>query len=112
MVRPAPVAARRGRRIGRWLGPVLRGRSAVLVLFALLLASLVLMSDATQNSARFGELYSWLLLLNACVLALLALLIGASLLRLLGRYRRRAPGARLSLRLMLVFVPLTVTPGS
>ena len=29
-----------------------------------MLASLYLMSDATQNSARFGQLYSYLLVLN------------------------------------------------
>ena len=39
----------------------------MLLLFALLLASLTLMSDATHNSERFGELYSWLLLINAII---------------------------------------------
>lgn len=31
----------------------------------LLLVSLVLLSEATQNSVRFGSLYLWLLLINA-----------------------------------------------
>jgi uncharacterized membrane protein len=37
----------------------------MLILFVLLLVSLSLMSDATNNSERFGQLYSWLLLINA-----------------------------------------------
>ena len=48
------------------------GLVAVLLLFTLLLASLVIMSDATQNSARFGRLYSLLLLFNAIGLLALA----------------------------------------
>ena len=40
----------------------------MLLLFALLLASLTLMSDATHNSARFGELYSLLLLIKGKLL--------------------------------------------
>ena len=34
----------------------------MLMLFCILLVSLSLMSDATHNSERFGQLYSWLLL--------------------------------------------------
>ena len=65
----------------------------VLSLLALLLG-LLLMSNATENSAHFGEMYSWLLLLSALGLLLLSALIGYSLYQLLNRFRRREPGAR------------------
>ena len=43
----------------------------MLTLFGILLVSLSLMSDATHNSERFGQLYSWLLLINALGFTLL-----------------------------------------
>ena len=82
----------------------------MLMLFAVLLAALVLMSAATQNSEHFGRLYSWLLLLNAVGLLLLTALISHSLYRLLHRYRTRAPGARLTLRLAMMFVVISIAP--
>ncbi len=85
------------------LGPMLG-------LFGLLLVSLYLMSDATQNSARFGQLYSWLLLLNTLGLVVLAALIGSNLYWLVTQYRRGTAGSRLTLRLVVMFVVLAVAP--
>ena len=51
----------------------------MLVLFGMLLVSLSLMSDATHNSERFGQLYSWLLLINALGLVVLIGMIGTNL---------------------------------
>jgi nitrogen fixation/metabolism regulation signal transduction histidine kinase len=68
------------------------------------------MSDATENSARFGQVYSLLLVINACGLVTLAALIGWNLLRLIGQVRRRRPGARLTVRMVAMFVVLSVTP--
>ena len=82
----------------------------MLLLLALLLAGLFLMSKASQNSARFSEFYSWLLLFSGGGLLLLLALISASLYRLLQRYRRREPGSRLSLRLVVLFVALATAP--
>ncbi|MCB1806679.1 MAG: HAMP domain-containing protein, partial [Candidatus Competibacteraceae bacterium] len=81
----------------------------VLSLLALLLG-LLLMSNATENSAHFGEMYSWLLLLSALGLLLLSALIGYSLYQLLNRFRRREPGARLSVRLVVFFVAISAIP--
>ena len=53
------------------------GLWAMLVLFILLLVSLSFMSDATHNSERFGRLYSWLLLVNALGLVVLAFAVKA-----------------------------------
>ncbi|MDX1605582.1 MAG: HAMP domain-containing protein, partial [Candidatus Competibacterales bacterium] len=82
----------------------------MLSLFVLLLAALVLMSHATQNASRFGELYTGLLLGSTLGLLLLSIMIGISVHRLVRRYRHREPGARLSLRLVVLFVSLALAP--
>ncbi len=84
----------------------------MLLLFGMLLVSLSLMSDATHNSERFGRLYSWLLLVNALGLIVLLGMIGNNLYWLVAQYRSRAPGARLTSRLVLTFVVLAVLPLS
>ncbi len=87
-----------------------RGLLPILGLFGLLLTVLLLMSDATENSARFSEQYSWLLLCATLGLMLLAVMIGYNLYRLITQYRTRAPGARLTLRLMILFAVIAATP--
>lgn len=89
-----------------------RGIWPMLALFVLLLVSLSFMSDATHNSEQFGRLYSLLLLTNALGLVVLLGLIGMNLYWLLVQYRRRAAGARLTSRLVLMFVVLAVVPVS
>ena len=91
---------------------LLRGQTLLpmLGLFALLLTVLVLMSDATENSTQFGRLYSWLLLSSATGLLLLTLLIGHHLYRLLVRYQSGEPGSRLTLRLVVLFVVISMAP--
>lgn len=84
----------------------------MLGLFLLLLVSLSFMSDATHNSERFGELYISLLLINALGLVVLTALIGANLYWLMVQSRRRAPGIRLTRRLVVMFVVLAVAPVS
>jgi nitrogen fixation/metabolism regulation signal transduction histidine kinase len=88
------------------------GPKPVVLLFVLLLASLYLMSAATQNSAVFGRLYSLLLGINILALLLLLALIGRNLFSLIGQYRRRAAGSRLTTRLVIMFAILSVTPIS
>ena len=89
-----------------------RGLWPMLALFLLLLVSLSFMSDATHNSERFGRLYSLLLVTNALGLVVLIALIGANLGWLLRQYRKRAAGARLTSRLVGMFVVLAVLPVS
>ena len=81
--------------------------SAALIL---LLASLWLMTGATQDSTRFDRLYSVMLVLNLAGLLTLALLIGHNLYRLLRQVRERQAGARLTARMAAVFVVLAVPP--
>ncbi|WJW75625.1 ATP-binding protein [Thiohalobacter sp. IOR34] len=99
------MATRTLRHLGHGLGPML-------LLFGLLLVSLSFMSDATHNSERFGRLYSLLLLTNAIGLMVLAVLISSNLYWLVVQYRKRAAGARLTARLVAMFVILAVLPVS
>jgi nitrogen fixation/metabolism regulation signal transduction histidine kinase len=97
------MAHRTLKRFATGLGPVL-------AFVLLLLVSLVLMSNATQGSAHFGQLYSVLLVVNALGLITLAGLIVWNLVTLLGQVRRGRAGARLTVRMVVIFVILSVTP--
>jgi nitrogen fixation/metabolism regulation signal transduction histidine kinase len=88
----------------------LTGIGPALAIVVLLLVSLKLMSDATENSTRFGELYSLLLLINALGLVTLGGLVGWNLIRLIGQVRARRAGAGLTVRMVAMFVILAVTP--
>ena len=88
------------------------GVAPVLLLFFALLASLYLLSSATENSALIGPYYSWLLLGNALGLLLLAAILGYQLYRLLVEYRQRRAGIRLTLRMVTMFVVLAIVPVS
>ncbi|ROR34249.1 sensor histidine kinase [Inmirania thermothiophila] len=101
VLRLARVLARRG--------PA-RSWAAAAALAAALLLALHLMGQATENSVRFGRLYSLLLVVNAGALFLLAGLVVASAARLLRQYRAGVVGSRLTARLVLVFVLLTLAP--
>ena len=94
----------------RALKRLFTGIAPILVFVLLLLVSLVLMSNATQGSARFGQLYSVLLIINALGLIALAALIGWNLFTLLRQVSHGQPGARLTIRMVAVFVILSVTP--
>jgi nitrogen fixation/metabolism regulation signal transduction histidine kinase len=82
------------------------------VLSALLLTALLMMNAATQNSTFFGQWYSWLLLANVIGIVLLLALILLNVFHLLDQYRARVLGTRLTLRLVMVFVMLSVLPVS
>ena len=84
----------------------------MLVLFVLLLVSLSLLSDATHNSERFGQMYSMLLLINAAGLVFLGALVIANIIGLIRQQRMKAPGARMTSRLVVMFVVLAVVPVS
>ena len=88
------------------------GSMPVVALFVLLLTSLYLMSDATHNAALFGQLYSLLLGINLLAIVLFIGLIAQSLWRLVQQYRQQIAGSRLTARLVIMFVILSVTPVS
>ncbi len=90
----------------------LTGITPLTVLSVLLLAALLMMNAATQNSAVFGRLYSPLLLINILGIILLLALIALNLFHLIAQYRARILGSRLMLRLLVVSVILAVAPVS
>ncbi|MDX1345474.1 MAG: two-component sensor histidine kinase, partial [Sedimenticolaceae bacterium] len=81
-----------------------------LLLLSALLISLHLMSSAVQNSATLSRLYVPLLIFNSFGLLILVILIGISLKRLLLAYRQNRPGARLTLRMVILFTLLSLLP--
>ncbi|TCO81462.1 nitrogen fixation/metabolism regulation signal transduction histidine kinase [Plasticicumulans lactativorans] len=91
----------------RWLR---RDFLAILLLLAILLITLALMSEATSNSARFGENYSTLLIASGVGFLLLTALIGRNLWQLARQVRSNEPGSRLTLRLMTLFVAISLAP--
>jgi len=80
------------------------------VLLALLLLSLYLMSGATDDSATFNQQYDILLITNIIGLAMLVAMIAANAYRLYIRYKRSAPGSRLTTRLLTLFIVIAVVP--
>lgn len=82
----------------------------LLALLALLLAALLLAGDASTDVSQLGNWSAWLFGAAACAVGLLVGAIGAQLLVLWRRHRARAVGARLTTRLTLSLVLLTVPP--
>ncbi len=82
------------------------------VLLVLLLTALHLMATAVQNSAELNRLYIPLLLFSIFGLVVLVVMIAGQLIRLVRQYRRKKMGSRLTLRMVLLFVLLSLTPLS
>lgn len=90
-----------------------KGRPILLLgilLFSFMLLSLQMMSMALEDSGRFGNLYSWLLIFNTLGLITLVTLIVLNFRRLARELRNRVPGAVMTLRMVMMFSILSVTP--
>lgn len=92
------------------MNPRLAVVGGVSLLSLSLLVSLMLMSAAIQNSDRFGKLFSVLLLSNCIGLLAFGVLLVVNARQLFDQLRRRQPGARLTLRMLVIFVALSVIP--
>ncbi|GJM05092.1 MAG: two-component sensor histidine kinase [marine bacterium B5-7] len=79
-------------------------------LFIFMLASLVMMSQALQNSELFNNYYSALLILNALGLISLVILILLNLKRLIRQFKNKIVGSRMTVRMVMLFSLLSVTP--
>ena len=86
------------------------GGLSVGVLLILLLVSLHLMSSAVQNSAELSRYFVPLLLVNLSGLVVLVGLIAFNTVRLIRQYLRHRAGARLTLRMVLMFVVISLAP--
>ncbi len=80
------------------------------VLFVCMLASLLILSRALQNPTQFDQFYSGLLIFNTLGLLALIILIGLNIRGLIRQARKRLAGARLTVRMVTMFVILSVTP--
>ena len=83
---------------------------SVLLLFGFILLSLQLMSSATQESSELGQLYSWLLLINALGSVILLGLVIANIVALTRQLKKHEAGSRLTIRMMSLFVVLALAP--
>ena len=81
-----------------------------LVLFACILASLLMMSDALKDSSQFSHFYSDLLIFTTVCLCLLVTLILLNLKHLIHQHRNQIPGTRMTVRMIAMFTVLSVTP--
>ena len=81
-----------------------------ILLFACMLASLLILSRALQNPAQFYQFYTGLLIFNTLGLLTLVVLIGLNIRSLIKQARERIAGARLTVRMVTMFVILSVTP--
>jgi len=80
------------------------------VLFFLMLSSLLMMSNALQDSSHFSDFYLGLLIFNTLGLLVLVVLITLNLKRLIKQLRNRIPGAKMTIRMVAMFTVLSVTP--
>lgn len=74
--------------------------------------ALFLLASASANTALFAEHYSTLLLVNAGAGITLAALVGYQLLTLRRKLRAGVFGAKLTLRLVLLFTLMALLPGA
>ena len=91
--------------ISRLLGP-----GFTLLLSAFLLIASVLLSRAAGNDELFGDFYSALILLNVIGISLLALMSAFQIWRLIGQFRAKVLGSRLTLRFVGTFAVLSLIP--
>jgi nitrogen fixation/metabolism regulation signal transduction histidine kinase len=85
---------------------------SIAALFLGILASLHLMSTATQDASQLGKMYSGLVLINALGSVLLLGLVGANAYWLFRQWRRKAAGSNLTARMIFLFSLLSLAPAS
>ncbi len=73
-------------------------------------AALVLLAKTAQNSAQFGRLQPWILLLNIAGVIALTVLLVRRIAHLVRDYREHVPGSRLTVRSVMTFGALVVAP--
>ena len=86
----------------------------LLILLGAALASvlLFLLATASANTSVFANHYSLILGLNAALAALLAALVAWQIYTLWRKYRERAFGSRLTVRILLLLALMAVVPGA
>jgi nitrogen fixation/metabolism regulation signal transduction histidine kinase len=85
---------------------------SIVALFLAILASLHLMSTATQDASQLGRMYSTLVLVNALGSVLLLGLVVANAYGLIRQLRKKAAGSNLTARMIFLFTLLAMAPAS
>ena len=87
------------------------GSAALVALWvAIGAALLILLAKTAQNSAQFGRLQPWILLLNIAGVIALTVLLVRRIARLARDYRNHVPGSRLTVRSVTTFGALVIAP--
>lgn len=86
------------------------GGFSVALLLVLLLVTLHLMSSAVQNSAELSRYFVPLLVVNLAGMVILIGMITYNSVRLIRQYLRHSAGSRLTLRMLLIFIVISLTP--
>jgi nitrogen fixation/metabolism regulation signal transduction histidine kinase len=86
------------------------GMIPVAGLLVVLFVALDLMSDAVQNSEELSRAFVPLLFLVLLGLAVLAFMVAVNVVKLVRRYRRQAAGSRLTGRIVILFVLISLLP--
>ncbi len=97
--------AKRAPRGLRWLAA-----GQVLLWSAIGLGAFLLLAKSVQNSAEFGRLQLWILLVDACAVVALSVMLARKLWRLVRDYRAHVPGSRLTARTVGIFAALVIAP--
>ena len=92
------------------LSPYRNGVYAVVLLLLALLLALHFLSGALLQSEALNRWFIPLLVFIIAGLVVLAGVVGWQLFRLFGEYRRRAAGAHLMARVLILFVMLSLAP--
>ncbi|MDZ7788817.1 MAG: ATP-binding protein [Halofilum sp. (in: g-proteobacteria)] len=79
-------------------------------LFVLLLLSLYILGNFAESYERFGRFYVLILFINIIGLAFIGLLVGVNIWNLIRQFRERAAGARLTGKLVTMFIVLALVP--
>jgi len=90
--------------------PRWRGYALIILWTAIGVGALLLLAKSAQNSAEFGRLQPWILLLNVIGVIALTVLLARKLTQLVRDYRDHVPGSRLTARTVGIFGALVVAP--
>lgn len=82
----------------------------LLLAFAVVAAALYLLSLSTAHSRTFGQWHMWLIVANVAVAVGLLVVIAINIYRLIRAFRRSRTGARLTVRLVVLFTALAMLP--
>jgi len=82
----------------------------MMVLFIFLICALYFVANTAEHLDSFGQSYHWLMLATATALAIIGVLIIASVWRLIVDLRQNVSGSRLTLKLVVMLVVMAMLP--